>query len=563
MLASLLERFSGPSHLARSLLLILICLCAFSPGIAALPPIDRDEARFIQATKQMAETHDYVDIRFQEVARYKKPVGIYWLQAASLALTGADPQKDMWSYRLVSVAGATIAVLIVAFLGALMFNGQTGLVAGMLTAGMFMLCFESRIAKTDAVLLATCLAAQASLARIYLSARQNVPAGKTWLVFWLALGAGILIKGPIAPLLALVTALALCLADRNISWMRGLKPVPGFILMVLVAAPWLVLITLKSGGAFWTESIGRDLLGKVADGQESHGAPSGYYALIFPLFMWPLPVIAIQGGLAALTRFRSDPRLRFLLAWYLPWWLLVELMPTKLPHYILPAYPALILLGAAFLTGQLEPSENPPRWHGWLVNISRFGLAVATSALVILAIALPVYASQRISAPGVLVSAIVIITALVGMNTRKFEHWPDLAKAGSLVLGSALMWALMVGSVLPSARLIWPSAQIAQTYLLSLGACRAPRLVSVGFHEPSLVVLAGTNTLLTGSRGAAEALRADPECTMVSLATSEKADLIAALGADAVRLTKIETIEAVNYSKGKALTIELMQLTPP
>ncbi len=60
----------------------LVSLVAFLPGFFQVPPVDRDEARFAQATKQMIESGDYVDIRFQDEVRYKKPVGIYWLQAA-------------------------------------------------------------------------------------------------------------------------------------------------------------------------------------------------------------------------------------------------------------------------------------------------------------------------------------------------------------------------------------------------------------------------------------------------------------------------------------------------
>ena len=64
--------------------LIVLSLIAFLPGFAQIPPIDRDEARFAQATKQMIESGDFVDIRFQNEVRYKKPVGIYWLQAAAV-----------------------------------------------------------------------------------------------------------------------------------------------------------------------------------------------------------------------------------------------------------------------------------------------------------------------------------------------------------------------------------------------------------------------------------------------------------------------------------------------
>jgi hypothetical protein len=70
------------SHLRVIAVLVLVSLAAFLPRFFQIPPVDRDEARFAQATKQMIETGDYVDIRFQDETRYKKPVGIYWLQAA-------------------------------------------------------------------------------------------------------------------------------------------------------------------------------------------------------------------------------------------------------------------------------------------------------------------------------------------------------------------------------------------------------------------------------------------------------------------------------------------------
>jgi 4-amino-4-deoxy-L-arabinose transferase-like glycosyltransferase len=563
MFDTMLERLSAQSHVMRSVFLVVLCLAAFLPGIAALPPLDRDESRFIQATKQMAETGDYVDIRFQTEARYKKPIGIYWLQSAALKLTGADPQQDVWAYRLVSVTGATLSVLIVAALAAMMFGGATGLVAGILMTGMFMLAFEGRIAKTDAMLLATCLAAQACLARIYLSTQGSGKSRYAWLGFWLVLGAGILIKGPIAPLLALTTVLALCLADRSASWTKGLRALSGILIMSAVVAPWLILITLKSGNAFWAEAIGKDLLGKVATGQESHGAPPGYYMLIFSLFIWPMPVIAVQAGLAALSHFRTDARLRFLLAWYLPWWLLVELMPTKLPHYILPAYPAVILLAAAFLCGNFQNADNPPRGHGWVVNLTRLGLVLASCALIGLAIGLPIYAGTGTLAAGLLAALVIAITALTGLNLARTNDWSPVCKSSALSVGAIIMWALVAGYILPSARTLWPSTQISETFHRALNACPSPHLVSVNYHEPSLVVLAGTKTLLTSTRGAANALLADPTCTMVALPADERTDFNIAMGDKAKRLKTVETVAAVNYSKGKPLIIDLMVLVAP
>src|SRR6201993_3534842 len=79
---SALFDISAGSHRRAVAGLVLRSLMLFLPGFFQIPPVDRDEAYFAQATKQMIETGNYVDIRYQDDVRYRKPVGIYWLQAA-------------------------------------------------------------------------------------------------------------------------------------------------------------------------------------------------------------------------------------------------------------------------------------------------------------------------------------------------------------------------------------------------------------------------------------------------------------------------------------------------
>src|SRR6201987_1455155 len=104
------------SHARVAAFLLAMSLVCLLPGFFNIAPMDRDEGRFAQATKQMIESGDYVDIRFQDEVRYKKPVGIYWMQAAavkpasSLALPGA--QLRIWVYRIPSLIGALGAVLL-------------------------------------------------------------------------------------------------------------------------------------------------------------------------------------------------------------------------------------------------------------------------------------------------------------------------------------------------------------------------------------------------------------------------------------------------------------------
>src|ERR1051325_2333063 len=107
--------FATASNLRAVAFLIAVALISFLPGFINIPPVDRDEARFAQATKQMIESGDYVDIRYQDEVRYKKPVGIYWLQAGAVRAAEAigvpQTRSTIWLYRLVSLIGAIGAVL--------------------------------------------------------------------------------------------------------------------------------------------------------------------------------------------------------------------------------------------------------------------------------------------------------------------------------------------------------------------------------------------------------------------------------------------------------------------
>src|SRR6266446_4130591 len=108
------------SRLLPYVALTLLALAFFLPGQAALPPLDRDESRYTQATAQMLETGDFINIHFQNQSRYLQPAGIYWLQAAAVSLLSAPEARQVWAYRVPSLIGATLAVLLTAWLGNLL-----------------------------------------------------------------------------------------------------------------------------------------------------------------------------------------------------------------------------------------------------------------------------------------------------------------------------------------------------------------------------------------------------------------------------------------------------------
>src|SRR5205085_6265145 len=126
-----------------------------------------------------------------------------------------------------------------------------------------------------------------------------------------------------------------------------------------------IAIGISSEGAFFKTAIGHSLLGKVATGQQSHGAPPGYYLALFPLTFWPGSLFAALAVPFVWAR-RREPAVRFCLCWIAPTWVVFELILTKLPHYTLPTYPAIACLAAA---GLLAPdSERQPRWAVYLMR---------------------------------------------------------------------------------------------------------------------------------------------------------------------------------------------------
>src|SRR6195952_1632550 len=252
--------FVAASHARAAAFLLLCGLLLFLPGFFNIPPIDRDEARFAQATKQMVETGDFVDLRFQEDVRYKKPVGVYWLQAAAVetatALGLPRAQVRIWLYRVPSLIGAIGGVLLTYWTALAFVTRRSAILAALIVCSSVLLGVEARLAKTDAMLLLTVVAAMGAMARIYLSwQRGEDPARPSWTcpaIFWTALAVGILLKGPLILMFVALTIVTLAILDRSAAWLWRLRPLWGVIWTLVLVLPWFVAIFWRSGDAFFT-----------------------------------------------------------------------------------------------------------------------------------------------------------------------------------------------------------------------------------------------------------------------------------------------------------------------
>ena len=552
-----MRRLTVPPRVVSYFLLVLLSVALFAPGQTSLPPLDRDESRYTQATTQMFETRSFIDIRFQDQPRYLQPAGIYWLQAASVSLLSSPENREIWAYRVPSLLGATLAVLLTAWIGNLLFGEPTGFLAAVLLAVSLILGLEARMAKIDAVLLADVLAAQAALAKIYLASNTGRAAPVGWAAgFWLALGAGLMLKGPIILLVVFGTILLLAITERRIGWLRLLRPVWGVPLMLALVLPWLILIAIVSKGEFFASAIGHNLLGKVATGQQSHGAPPGYYLALFPLTFWPGSLFAALAVPFVWVQRRS-PAVRFCVCWIVPTWIAFELIVTKLPHYVLPTYPAIACLAAAGLA--LPERRDVAQWAVYLMR------AIAALWIVLgiaLACGLPIAAwllEARVDTVGVL-TAVAVVPLLVFTLLLLNSHQPirALACAGTAAL---ILFVSAYAYELPRLRTIWMSPRIADAVARGR-PCARTTVATVPYAEPSLVFLLGTATRLTDIRGAAAHLLHDPACALALVGAQEQTAFLSLMAAAKVEPREIERIRGINYSNGKRLELILYAASP-
>ena len=521
-----------------------LCLCLYLPGIAAIPVLDRDEARFAQATRQMLETGDFLHIRFQSEARNNKPAGIYWLEAATVTALSTPQATAIWPYRVPSLIGASLAVLLTFGFGRAMIGPRAAVIAAVFVATALGTVTEAHIAKTDAALLAAVTAGQMALGFAYVRARNGTTTGfGIAAAFWLSEIVAIFLKGPIGPGLAAATAVTLSIADRNARWLHGLRPAIGVAATAIVIGPWLYAIERATEGRFLDQSLGHDFWSKIMGGQETHGAPPLYYLALAFVTFWPGSLYlapAVIGG----RRRRAQPAVRFLMAWLVPAWAVLELVPTKLPHYALPLYPALALLAAIAI---VEGAERA-RWT-FIAGATLWALAtlVIAAALIVAPIRL---------GDGVMTISIAGACVMVALMAVMLFWRPGPGGGIALLAVMALVLVVPAASwIVPDLDRLWLSRGAA-----AVVARHAPpagtTLAVIGYNEPSLVFLLNdkfkAQTADVPVPPGAEALVSNRDATVFEQTNASRGFTGRA----------IDSVRGTDYSNGQNMTLTLYLIEP-
>jgi 4-amino-4-deoxy-L-arabinose transferase-like glycosyltransferase len=514
---------------------VVLCLIVYVPGFFSIPPVDRDESRFAQASRQMFESgalaaarrdprmHDggLLIPKVLDRWRLNKPPLIYWMQAASAAvLSGGDPMRDaIWMYRVPSLLAAVAAVLLTWRIGASMFGPRAGVLAGAMLAVCPVVAWEAHQARADMMLLAWTTGAMGALWILWKDAdtdrseRRSVARGRGslgWaLVLWVCVGAGVMTKGPITVLVVGLAGVALSVCTRDWRWVRRTRPLLGLVIAGAMVVPWVGLVAHRVGAWNYARTIYQETIGRSLSPREGHWAPPGYHVVLLPVLFWPGSLVTAAAVVGAFgsgfagpaggwrARLRSgvagSPEL-FCLAWIVPAWIVFELVTTKLPHYTMPMYPAVAVLSARAAVGWVE---SAPLTRGTRVGVWVWGMIGGVPALglaMFVALYLVLFATfaaeDRELAP--IHFWMVVATVLAAAAVVMVWRGVGAASGGRMALGVRRGIVAMVLMLIVGLQGVAPlAAPGALTAAITPGITERPdwmsRPIASEYHEDSLI----------------------------------------------------------------------------
>jgi 4-amino-4-deoxy-L-arabinose transferase-like glycosyltransferase len=390
--------------------LVLLFAAAIYLGCSVSPPSLQDDVDAVQAqiAKTMLLSGDWVTARLDGVLYLEKAPLIYWLIAISYKSFGATD----WVARLPIALSAIALGLLTAAFGMWAFSKRAGFYAGLCVSTCVGLFLFTRVQIPDVMLTFTI---ELSMWAFLRSLDEEEKQPRLWAAILAAsLGVGLLLKSLIAVVFPIAAAAIYLYATKQLfvrrTWQR-LRPFSGALIVLVVAAPWHVLATLrnppyfawtlKSGpglyhGFLWFYVINEQLLRflNLRYPRDYNTVPRLWFWLFHLLWLFPWSVY-----LPAIVKLSFKPidragRAR-LLALSLTGFILVFFtFSTTQEYYSMPCYPAL-----ALLLGSAMDAEG-----AWIKRGARvLGVIAALAAMTTLGIA---YEVRNLPTPGDIASAL-------------------------------------------------------------------------------------------------------------------------------------------------------------
>jgi 4-amino-4-deoxy-L-arabinose transferase-like glycosyltransferase len=387
----------------------LLCLLLVSAGVILLNPgnthlWDQDEGYYAATAAEMYARNDWITPTFNGNLFAHKPPMMFWGMMIGYRAFGISEQGA----RLVSGLFGMGTVFLTFAIGRKLFDTATGLFAGLAIGACVTFTMIARSATADAHLTFFTVLA------LYLWCRDafhlqidaevciaNSVRWRTWVVTYAAMGLAVLTKGPIGFLFP-TAVIGLFLLSNNYRtaavgsprWQRlwahvkpysppaffrtvwSMKPITAAMVVLLIASPWYLAVQWRTQGEFLREFIGVHHLGRMSQAMDNHSGPWYYYLVACLIGMYPWSAFAIPTLIAWIGQLRTSAQsrsARFVTCWVAVYLVIFSIASTKLPNYVVPAYPALaIVIGRYFALWTRDVSCVNRSWlyAGWALLIA-------------------------------------------------------------------------------------------------------------------------------------------------------------------------------------------------
>jgi len=334
------------------LVLFILALLILIPGTIGVSFVDRDEGWYAQVCREMLEAGNWLTPTYLGEIWLHKPPLLYWFVITSYKLFGMGE----WQARLAPVLSTAINVVLVGMLGARMFNRRIGMLAGILFITCGLPAIVGKMLLTDAPMLTCTLIA---VLLHWQMAADRVKHTRS-IIYWLAIGIGILAKGPAVVVFVGAFGLALLSCHGLRNWIWSWRYWLWFPLCLFVALPWYVYINQQAGGTLAEDFLWYEIFSRIKGTPHGHGGPPGMYILLSFAGLLPWTPLIPTALVTCFKQRKTDRNIRLLLIWLAVPWIVLELIHSKLPHYIVPCYVPLAILFARQLAPYLDSLKSWP-----------------------------------------------------------------------------------------------------------------------------------------------------------------------------------------------------------
>ena len=431
-------------------------LVAWGVGLQYRSLGEPDEGRYAEVAREMVATGDWITPRLDGFNFFDKPPMHYWGSAAAYSVFGVHP----WSARLWCALTGLLAILMVGWAGARLFGREAGGYAAAILGSSLLFALAAHINTIDmgvtaflACGMACFLVAQFDPDAAHLRTRLN-------LLMWASLALAVLSKGLIGVVFPGLILLVYMLWQRDWTVLLRVSLLPGIALLLAICAPWFILMSRLHPDFLYTFFITQQFT-RFLTPVFHRTQPFGFFIPVVVLGLFPWTLLLPWTRSAWRAFYTGLPAQRFLLSWIGVIFVFFSASHSKLPFYILPLFPALVLLlGAA--AAALPPAAMRRRFHLIIVTAA-IGAIVAVASMFLLHTKAPEQALQH-ALIGLTLTMLLIAGATL-FGARALHHGRRRTAMHVLALAAIVGWQGMLissqsyvdmASAAPVARIIKP-----------------------------------------------------------------------------------------------------------